>query len=92
MHTIPFKTPEVRLNRRLTIWSDIIIIISFEWKPADLSAGSSFYKDDVKKIVEKNLEGKLTLIKGDSIESIPGHDPLVFTQFPQVAEGIVKIR
>jgi hypothetical protein len=23
---------------------------------------------------------------------IPGHDPLVFSKFPKVAEGIVKIR
>src|SRR5580698_4167144 len=123
-------------------------------------------KEDVKNIVAKNLEGKLTLIKGDSIEMfpgirtfigskhtwesqhllintktdkvilasddcwfyynvehllpityylfdpnayvkqlkrmrvlqpntsliIPGHDPLVFSKFPKVAEGIVKIR
>jgi glyoxylase-like metal-dependent hydrolase (beta-lactamase superfamily II) len=31
-----------------------------------------FYKEDVKKIVAKNLEGKLTLIKGDSILIFPG--------------------
>lgn len=31
-----------------------------------------FYKEDVKNIVARNLEGKLTLIKGDSIEIFPG--------------------
>jgi len=31
-----------------------------------------FYKEDVKNLVAKNLEGKLTLIKGDSIEIFPG--------------------
>ncbi|MDO9374623.1 MAG: MBL fold metallo-hydrolase [Ferruginibacter sp.] len=29
-------------------------------------------KNDVPKIIQKNLEGKLTLVKGDSIEIIPG--------------------
>jgi glyoxylase-like metal-dependent hydrolase (beta-lactamase superfamily II) len=31
-----------------------------------------FYKEDVKMIVAKNLEGKLNLIRGDSIEIFPG--------------------
>ena len=31
-----------------------------------------FYKEDVRNIVAKNLEGKLNLIKGDSIEIFPG--------------------
>ena len=35
-------------------------------------SNSGFMKEDVKKIVAKNLEGKLTLIKGDSIEIFPG--------------------
>lgn len=134
------------------------------WQKNNINEG--FYKEDVKDLVTKNLDGKLTLIKGDSIEIfpgirtfigskhtwesqyllvttkadkviiasdnctfyynlehlvtiskntfdtaayvqqikrmrilqpnlnliIPGHDALVFSKFPKVAEGIVKIR
>jgi glyoxylase-like metal-dependent hydrolase (beta-lactamase superfamily II) len=149
------------------IWmqkDDYDYFVGAAWQKNGFNEG--FYKEDVKKIVNKNLEGKLTLIKGDSIEIfpgirafigskhtwesqyllvktktdnviiasdnswfyynlehlmpithfvfdqvaylnqlkrmrvlqpdisliIPGHDPLVFAKFPQVAEGIVKIR
>jgi glyoxylase-like metal-dependent hydrolase (beta-lactamase superfamily II) len=40
------------------------------WQKNGFNEG--FYKEDVKKIVAKNLEGKLTLIKGDSILIFPG--------------------
>jgi len=149
------------------IWmqkDDYDYFVGAAWQKNGFNEG--LYKEDVKKIVNKNLEGKLTLIKGDSIEIfpgirafigskhtwesqyllvktktddviiasdnswfyynlehlmpithfvfdqvaylnqlkrmrvlqpdisliIPGHDPLVFSKFPQVAEGIVKIR
>jgi glyoxylase-like metal-dependent hydrolase (beta-lactamase superfamily II) len=149
------------------IWmqkDDYDYFVGAAWQKNGFNEG--LFKEDVKKIVNKNLEGKLTLIKGDSIEIfpgirafigskhtwesqyllvktktddviiasdnswfyynlehlmpithfvfdqvaylnqlkrmrvlqpdisliIPGHDPLVFSKFPQVAEGIVKIR
>jgi glyoxylase-like metal-dependent hydrolase (beta-lactamase superfamily II) len=40
------------------------------WQKNGFNEG--FYKEDVKMIVAKNLEGKLTLIKGDSILIFPG--------------------
>jgi glyoxylase-like metal-dependent hydrolase (beta-lactamase superfamily II) len=40
------------------------------WQKKGINGG--FYKEDVKLIVAKNLEGKLNLIKGDSIEIYPG--------------------
>ena len=149
------------------IWmqkDDYDYFVGAAWQKNGFNEG--FYKEDVKKIVAENLEGKLTLIKGDSIEIfpgirafigskhtwesqfllvhtktdsviiasdncwfyyniehltsitkylfdpivyvkqlkrmrvlqsnvsliIPGHDPLVFSKFPKVADGIVKIR
>jgi glyoxylase-like metal-dependent hydrolase (beta-lactamase superfamily II) len=143
---------------------DYDYFVGAAWQKNGFNEG--FNKEDVKNIVAKNLEGKLTLIKGDSIEIfpgirafigskhtwesqhllvntktdkvilasddcwfyynvehllpithylfdpdayvkqlkrmrvlqpnisliIPGHDPLVFSKFPKVAEGIVKIR
>jgi glyoxylase-like metal-dependent hydrolase (beta-lactamase superfamily II) len=149
------------------IWmqkNDYDYFVGAAWQKNGFNDG--FYKQDVENIVAKNLEGKLILIKGDSIEIfpgirafigskhtwesqyllvntktdrvilasdnswfyynlehllpithflfdqeayvkqlkrmrvlqpdisliIPGHDPLVFSKFPQVAEGIVRIR
>jgi len=143
---------------------DYDYFVGAAWQKKGFAEGLN--KEDVKNIVAKNLEGKLTLIKGDSIEMlpgirafigskhtwesqhllvntktdkvilasddcwfyynvehllpityylfnpdayvkqlkrmrvlqpntsliIPGHDPLVFSKFPKVAEGIVKIR
>jgi glyoxylase-like metal-dependent hydrolase (beta-lactamase superfamily II) len=157
----------VNLFPSAQIWmqkDDYDYFVGAAWQKNSFNEG--FYKEDVKNIVNKNLDGKLTLIKGDSIEIfpgirafigsrhtwesqyllvntktdkviiasdnswfyynlenlipithylfdpiaylnqlkrmrvlqpnisliIPGHDPLVFTKFPRVAEGIVKIR
>jgi len=157
----------VNLFPSAQIWmqkDDYDYFVGAAWQKNGFNEG--FYKEDVKNIVNKNLDGKLTLIKGDSIEIfpgirafigsrhtwesqyllvntktdkviiasdnswfyynlenlipithylfdpiaylnqlkrmrvlqhnisliIPGHDPLVFTKFPRVAEGIVKIR
>jgi glyoxylase-like metal-dependent hydrolase (beta-lactamase superfamily II) len=49
---------------------DYVYFSTSAWQP-DGNAGG-FYKEDVKAIVAKNLEGKLTLVKGDSIEILPG--------------------
>jgi glyoxylase-like metal-dependent hydrolase (beta-lactamase superfamily II) len=143
---------------------DYDYFVGAAWQKNGFNKG--FYKADVRKLVDKNLEGKLTLVKGDSIEIfpgirafigskhtwesqyllvnaksgkviiasdncwfyyniehllpiskyvfdpnayvsqlkrmrtlqpdisfiIPGHDLLVFSKFPKIAEGIVKIR
>jgi glyoxylase-like metal-dependent hydrolase (beta-lactamase superfamily II) len=49
---------------------DYNYFVGTAWQKNAISGG--FYKPDVKNIVEKNLEGKLNLIKGDSIEILPG--------------------
>jgi glyoxylase-like metal-dependent hydrolase (beta-lactamase superfamily II) len=146
-------------------YDDYSYFVGTAWQKNGFHGG--FYREDVKIIVARNLEGKLNLIKGDSIEIfpgirafigskhtwesqyllvntktdkviiasdnswyyynlehlvpippkftfdtkayvkqlkrmralqpdvsliIPGHDALVFSKFPKVAEGIVKIR
>ncbi len=154
-----FPTAQIWMQK-----DDYDYFVGAAWQKNGFNEG--FYKEDVKNIVAKNLEGKLTLVKGDSIEIfpgirafigskhtwesqyllvntntdnviiasdnswfyynlehlvsithflfdpvvyvkqlkrmrilqpnisliIPGHDPLVFTKFPKVAEEIVKIR
>ena len=39
----------------------------------------------------KNLKRMISMVKNIDL-IIPGHDPLVFTKFPKIAEGIVKIK
>ena len=48
----------------------MMIFVGSAWQKNGFHEG--FYKEDVKMIVAKNLEGKLTLIKGDSILIFPG--------------------
>jgi glyoxylase-like metal-dependent hydrolase (beta-lactamase superfamily II) len=55
------------------IWmqhDDYCYFVGSAWQKSGISGG--FYKQDVTNIVAKNLEGKLNLIKGDSIEIFPG--------------------
>jgi glyoxylase-like metal-dependent hydrolase (beta-lactamase superfamily II) len=51
-------------------YDDYCYFVGTAWQKKGNSGG--FYKQDVKNIVAKNLEGKLNLVKGDSIEIIPG--------------------
>lgn len=44
-----------------------------------------------KKAYLKNLKRMKSMVKNMDL-IIPGHDPLVFTKFPKVTEGIVKIK
>ena len=149
------------------IWmqkEDFNYFVGTAWQKGE-NPENNFNKNDVPKVIRKNLDGKLTLIKGDSIEImpnirvfigskhtfesqyvvvgsgadkviiasdnswlyynltsllsipvtldqkaylnnlkrmrgmvkdvdfiIPGHDPLVFTKFPKVAPGVVRIK
>ena len=149
------------------IWmqkEDFNYFVGTAWQKGE-NPENGFNSKDVLKIIQKNLDGKLTLIKGDSIEImpnirvfigskhtfesqyvlvgtgadkviiasdnswlyynltsllsipvtfdqkaylknlkrmrgmvknidliVPGHDPLVFTKFPKVADGVVKIK
>lgn len=43
------------------------------------------------KAYAKNLQRMKTMVKNIDL-IIPGHDPLVFSKFPKVAEGVVKIK
>ena len=55
------------------IWmqqDDYVYFTSTAWQKNGINGG--FYPQDVKAIVNKNLKGSLTLIKGDSIEIFPG--------------------
>jgi len=49
---------------------DYDYFVGAAWQKGNINQG--FYKEDVKNIVAKNMEGKLTLIKGDNIELFPG--------------------
>jgi len=49
---------------------DYSYFVGTAWQKKGNSGG--FYKQDVKNIVARNLEGKLNLVKGDSIDIIPG--------------------
>jgi glyoxylase-like metal-dependent hydrolase (beta-lactamase superfamily II) len=50
--------------------ADYNYFVGAAWQPKGFTDGLD--KNDVQKIVKKNIDGKLTLVKGDSIEIIPG--------------------
>ena len=63
----------IGLFRKATIWmqkDDYDYFVGAAWQRNDFSDG--FDKSDVQQIVSVNLEGRLHLVKGDSIEIIPG--------------------
>lgn len=63
----------IHLFPNAMVWlqeDDFNYFVGTAWQPNGFSDG--FDKNDVIKIINKNLEGKLTLVKGDSIEIIPG--------------------
>lgn len=63
----------IGLFRKATIWmqkDDYDYFVGAAWQKNGFSDG--FYKKDVQQIVSVNLEGRLHLVKGDSIEIIPG--------------------
>ena len=49
---------------------DFNYFVGTAWQPKGFNEGLD--KRDVSKIIQKNIEGKLTLVKGDSLEIIPG--------------------
>lgn len=61
------------LFKNAKLWmqkSDYLYFVGDAWQKGGNNIG--FHKQDVIKIVEANLDGKLMLIDGDSIEIIPG--------------------
>ena len=81
-----------------TVWmqkDDYDYFVGTAWQKDGNSFG--FHKDDVRKIVNVNLQGRLRLIKGDNLEIMPGIR--VFTgskhtyesQYVQVTTGKEKI-
>ncbi len=63
----------IHLFPNAMVWlqeDDFNYFVGTAWQPKGFNDGLE--KMDVLKIVQKNFEGKLTLVKGDSIEIIPG--------------------
>ena len=63
----------IHLFPNAMIWlqeDDYNYFVGKAWQPNGFSDG--FDKNDVSKLVNKNLEGRLTLVKGDSLEILPG--------------------
>ncbi len=63
----------IHLFPNAMVWlqeADFNYFVGTAWQPKGFADG--FDKKDVLKIVQKNLDGKLTLVKGDSIEIMPG--------------------
>jgi glyoxylase-like metal-dependent hydrolase (beta-lactamase superfamily II) len=50
--------------------NDFFYYVGAAWQKDGFAGG--FNKRDVRKLIDKNLEGKLTLVAGDSIQIIPG--------------------
>lgn len=63
----------IHLFPNAMVWmqtDDYNYFVGAAWQPKGFTDGLD--KKDVFKIVQKNIEGKLTLVKGDSIEIMPG--------------------
>jgi glyoxylase-like metal-dependent hydrolase (beta-lactamase superfamily II) len=63
----------VDLFPRVTVWmqkNDFAYFVGEAWQEGGNRRG--FEKADVRKIIEVNLEGRLQLVNGDSLEIIPG--------------------
>jgi glyoxylase-like metal-dependent hydrolase (beta-lactamase superfamily II) len=58
---------------KATLWmqkDDYDYFVGAAWQKGAVSGG--FEKEDVRKIVEANLSGRLRLVKGDDLETLPG--------------------
>lgn len=103
-HPHPDHIGGVLLFPGARVWmqrEDFLYFVSGKWKKEGSLA--EFDENDVRNIIEISLQGRLELIEGDDIEIIPGimvinsaliipgHDNLVFSRFPEVCKGIVKI-
>ncbi len=63
----------IHLFPNAMVWmqtDDYNYFVGAAWQPKGFTDG--FDKKDVFKIVQKNIDGKLTLVRGDSIEIMPG--------------------
>jgi glyoxylase-like metal-dependent hydrolase (beta-lactamase superfamily II) len=63
----------IHLFPNAMVWmqeDDFNYFVGKAWQQHGFSDG--FDKNDVPKLIQKNLDGKLTLVKGDSIEIMPG--------------------
>jgi glyoxylase-like metal-dependent hydrolase (beta-lactamase superfamily II) len=63
----------LQLFRKATIWmqkNDFSYFVGDAWQKSASRLG--LFKQDVMKIIQVNLEGRLQLVDGDSIEIIPG--------------------
>ena len=69
----------------------VIIASDNSWLYYNLTSLLSIPVTFDRKAYLKNLKRMRSMVKNIDL-IIPGHDPLVFTKFPKVAEGIVKIK
>jgi glyoxylase-like metal-dependent hydrolase (beta-lactamase superfamily II) len=63
----------INLFPKAKVWmqkDDFDYFVGEAWQKSGFSMG--FQKNDVRNIIEINLQGRLTLVKGDNIEIIPG--------------------
>jgi glyoxylase-like metal-dependent hydrolase (beta-lactamase superfamily II) len=63
----------INLFPKAKVWmqkEDFEYFVGEAWQVNGISTG--FQKNDVRNIIEINLQGRLTLVKGDNIEIIPG--------------------
>ena len=63
----------IDLFPKATLWmqkDDYDYFVGAAWQKGAMSGG--FQKEDVRKIVEANLSGRLRLVKGDNLEILPG--------------------
>jgi glyoxylase-like metal-dependent hydrolase (beta-lactamase superfamily II) len=72
-HPHPDHIGGIDLFPKAQLWmqkDDYDYFVGESWQKKDARTG--LFKADVLKLVQKNLDGKLTLVRGDSIEIIPG--------------------